>query len=52
MMNTSKYLIQNVEKYGNSAALSIKDRDGQWQTDTWNDFYELGIGINIFLDKS
>ena len=57
MMNTSKYLIQNVEKYGNRAALSIKDSDGQWQTDTWNDFYHAvldtsksliacGVGIN------
>ena len=57
MMNTSKYLIQNVEKYGNKAALSIKDSDGQWQTDTWNDFYHAvldtsksliacGVGIN------
>jgi len=56
-MNTSKYLIQNVEKYGNKAALSIKDSDGQWQTDTWNDFYHAvldtsksliacGVGIN------
>ena len=46
MMNTSKYLIQNVEKYGNKAALSIKDSDGQWQTDTWNDFYHAVLDIS------
>ena len=49
MMNTSKYLIQNVEKYGNSAALSIKDNDGQWQTDTWNDFYHAVLDISKSL---
>ena len=49
MMNTSKYLIQNVEKYGNSAALSIKDSDGQWQTDTWNDFYHAVLDISKSL---
>ena len=49
MMNTSKYLIQNVEKYGNKAALSIKDSDGQWQTDTWNDFYHAVLDISKSL---
>ena len=49
MMNTSKYLIQNVEKYGNRAALSIKDSDGQWQTDTWNDFYHAVLDISKSL---
>ena len=49
MMNTSKYLIQNVEKYRNKAALSIKDSDGQWQTDTWNDFYHAVLDISKSL---
>ncbi len=28
MMNTPKYLLQNVEKYPNEPALSIKDSSG------------------------
>ena len=39
MMNTSNYLVQNLEKFGDEAALSVKDSNGQWKTDTWNDFY-------------
>ena len=37
-MNTPKYLLQNVEKYPNEPALSIKDSSGNWQTKTWNEF--------------
>ena len=57
MMNTSNYLVQNLEKFGDEAALSVKDSNGQWKTDTWNDFYHnvmdisksliaCGIGVN------
>ena len=57
MMNTSNYLVQNLEKFGDEAALSVKDSNGQWKTDTWNDFYHnvmdisksliaYGIGVN------
>ena len=49
MMNTSKYLIQNVEKFGNEAALSIKDSNGQWKTDSWNDFYQNTMDISKSL---
>ena len=38
-MNTPKYLLQNVEKYANEPALSIKDSSGNWQTKTWNEFH-------------
>ena len=57
MMNTSNYLVQNLEQFGDEAALSVKDSNGQWKTDTWNDFYHnvmdisksliaCGIGVN------
>ena len=55
-MNTPKYLLQNVEKYPNEPALSIKDSSGNWQTKTWNEFHSsvsvvskalIASGINI-----
>ena len=49
MMNTPKYLLQNVEKYGNEPALSIKDSSGQWQTDTWSEFYDSVLAISKSL---
>ena len=49
MMNTSQYLIQNIKKYGNEPALSIKDSSGQWQTDTWVDFHKYVIDISKSL---
>ncbi len=48
-MNTPKYLIQNVEKYGNEPALSIKDRSGKWQTDTWTEFHSFVMEISKSL---
>ena len=49
MMNTPKYLLQNVEKYGNEPAISIKDSSGQWQTDTWSEFYDSVLAISKSL---
>ena len=46
MMNTPKYLLQNVEKYPNEPALSIKDESGQWHTDTWSDFYTSVLSVS------
>ena len=48
-MITLKYLLQNVDKFGNEPALSIKDRNGNWQTDTWNDFYQCVMEISKSL---
>ena len=48
-MITPKYLLQNIDKFGNEPALSIKDRNGNWQTDTWNDFYQCVIEISKSL---
>ncbi|SVC12509.1 uncharacterized protein METZ01_LOCUS265363, partial [marine metagenome] len=42
-------MLQNVDKFGNEPALSIKDRNGNWQTDTWNDFYQCVIDISKSL---
>ncbi len=44
-MNTPKYLIQNVEKYGDKPAISTKDSSGQWQTKTWNEFHSFVMEI-------
>ena len=48
-MITPKYLLQNIDKFGNEPALSIKDRNGNWKTDTWNDFYQCVIEISKSL---
>ena len=49
MMNTSEYLIQNVEKYGSKGALSIKDNNGEWVTETWSEFYDHVVDISKSL---
>ena len=48
-MITSEYLKQNIEKFGNEPALSIKDGTGAWRTDTWNDFYQYVLDISKSL---
>ena len=48
-MITPKYLLQNIDKFGNEPALSIKDRNGNWKTDTWNDFYQCVMEISKSL---
>ena len=48
-MNTPKYLIQNVEKYPNEPALSIKDRSGSWKTDTWSEVYSSVLSVSKSL---
>ena len=48
-MNTPKYLIQNVEKYPNEPALSIKDSSGSWQTDTWSEVYSSVLAVSKSL---
>ena len=49
MKTTPQYLLENVEKYPNEAALSIKDQSGKWKTDSWKDFYNLVFGISKSL---
>ena len=48
-MNTPKCLIQNVDKYPNEPAISIKDSTGQWQTDTWAEFYANVLSVSKAL---
>ena len=48
-MNTPKYLIQNVEKYPNEPALSIKDSSGSWKTDTWSEVYSSVLSVSKSL---
>ena len=48
-MITPKYLLRNIDKFGNEPALSIKDRNGNWKTDTWNDFYQCVLEISKSL---
>ena len=51
-MNTPKYLIQNVEKYPNEPAVSIKNSEGDWQTNTWTEFYNSVMEVSKALIAS
>ena len=49
VMTTSKYLIQNAEKYANSPALSSKDKSGEWNHTTWSEFYNETMALSKAL---
>ena len=51
-MNTPKYLLQNVEKYPNEPALSIKDSSGNWHRKTWNEFNSVVSEVSKALIAS
>ena len=51
-MNTPKYLLQNVEKYPNEPAVSIKDSSGNWQTNTWSEFHDSVMDVSKALIAS
>ena len=51
-MNTPKYLLQNVEKYPNEPAISIKNSEGNWQTNTWTEFYNSVMKVSKALIAS
>ena len=51
-MNTPKYLLQNVEKYPNEPAISIKNSEGNWQTNTWTEFYDSVMKVSKALIAS
>ncbi len=38
MIHTPKYLFQNKDNHGDAPAVSIKDSNGNWQTDSWKDY--------------
>ena len=49
MMNTPKYFLQNVEKYPNEPALSIKSNLGEWETDSWSELYSSVLSVSKSL---
>ena len=48
-MNTPKYLLRNLEKYPNEAAISIKDSAGNWDTSNWKEFYASVMSVSKSL---
>ena len=48
-MLTSNILLRNTEKFPNEAALSIKDANNNWQTDTWKDLKDHVFKISRSL---
>ena len=48
-MITPQYLLENVKKYPNENALSIKDNSGNWKNQSWKDFHELTDSISKSL---
>jgi long-chain acyl-CoA synthetase len=49
VMTTSDYLIQNVEKYPNSPALSSKNKSGEWNHTTWSEFHNETMALSKAL---
>ena len=49
MKNTPQLLINNANQYPDAPAISIKDVNGQWQTDSWADFFEYAMQISKSL---
>ena len=45
MKTTPQYILQNLEKYPNEPAISIKDEGGNWQTDSWKEFYDDVLSV-------
>jgi long-chain acyl-CoA synthetase len=49
MKNTPEYLKVNLEKFPDEPAISIKDKNGVWQTDSWKEFYENVLKVSKSL---
>ena len=49
MKNTPQLLINNANQYPDEPAIFIKDVNGQWQTDSWADFFEYAMQISKSL---
>ena len=52
MRHTPKYLLQNLERYKNSPAISIKNEKGEWETDSWKEYYNSVISVSKSLIAS
>ncbi|MFL3008412.1 MAG: AMP-dependent synthetase/ligase [Candidatus Neomarinimicrobiota bacterium] len=44
-MNTPKYLIRNLKSFSNESAISLKDKNGNWETENWFQFSNYVISI-------
>ena len=49
MKNTPEYLKANLEKFPDEPAISIKDKNGVWKTDSWKEFYENVLKVSKSL---
>ena len=50
-MITSKRLIKNSQEFSSEIAFSIKDKNGEWQNNTWSEFCEYAFSIGKSLIK-
>jgi len=48
-MNSPTYLKNNAKRFGDKEALSIKDKNGNWDTDTWSNVHNSVIEISKSL---
>ena len=49
MLNTTKYLLRNLEKYADKDAISYKDESNSWETLSWKEFHDLAMDISKSL---
>ena len=49
MENTPHLLRQNAQQYANEPAISWKDSEGTWQTDSWDEYYNFCLSISKSL---
>ena len=49
MKTTPQYLLENVSSFPNEPAFSVRNKQGQWETDSWNDFYHQVLEISKSL---
>tara|TARA_B100000287_G_scaffold431100_1_gene487684 strand:- start:29 stop:1807 length:1779 start_codon:yes stop_codon:yes gene_type:complete len=49
MKTTPQYLLDNVSNFPNEPALSMKDKQGNWKTQSWKEFYTELIKISKSL---
>ena len=45
MKTTPQYLLDNLKNYPNEPAISIKDTNGNWDTNTWEEFYREVLNV-------
>ena len=49
MLNTTEYLLRNLEKYANKDAISYKGESNSWKTLSWKEFHNLANDISKSL---